>query len=332
MSIITIDQVEQLVVEATSFCNLHCPQCSRFNEDGFLFPPMDLEHLNINNFLNSVKPGIFPNLKTIKFEGEHGDVMMHPMAKELFEYCSTFASVLVVTNGSMRSPAWWSKLAEIKNLKIVFSIDGLHDTNHLYRINSNFDTIIKNAKSFIDNGGSADWKFIVFKHNQHQIDLAEKLSKQLGFKNFSINMSSRNFWGNKTVWPVKVDGKAMSHSIEISDLTTHSSNNNKTHINSKKLLDSVEYTPPQCKWAVNKQIYLNFKGHLLPCCMTSSTTWTNDMTSKLWMRLVGNIDDIDISKNSIEDIFKSNFYRSSLNDSFGNIKRVHHICVSNCST
>ena len=329
MSIITLDQVEQLVVESTSFCNLHCPQCGRFTEDGFLLPSLDLNHLDINIFLNSIKPNVFPNLKNIKFEGDHGDVMMHPHATELFEYCSTFTSVLAVTNGSMRSAKWWSELAKIKNLKIVFSIDGLSDTNHLYRINSDYNKIIKNAKAFIDNGGSADWKFIVFKHNQHQIDKAEELSKQLGFQNFITTVSSRNFWGDKTVWPVKIEGKEM-HDIELSDLITNNTNN-KTYINSKTILSSAEYVPPQCKWASNKQIYLNFKGHLLPCCMTSSTTWTNGMTSKLWMRLVGNIDDIDISKNTVENIFKSNFYQSALKDSFGNIKRAHHICVSNCS-
>lgn len=333
MSVITLDQVEHLVVEATSFCNLHCPQCNRFDTDGFLSSNLELKHLDADVFFNSIKSGVFPKLKIINFEGEHGDVMMHPRAKELFEHCSAFTSVQAVTNGSLRSAQWWADLAKIKNLKVVFSIDGLEDTNHLYRINSDYNTIITNAKSFINNGGYAEWKFIIFKHNQHQVDDAEKLSKQLGFKNFITLVSGRNFWHGTDVWPVKIEGK-FSHNLIMSDLTTNvliSSIKNKSHVNSLTLLNNKNYKTPLCLWGKNKDIYLNFKGHLLPCCMVSSNTWKNDMTSKLWMRLVGNIDDIDISKNTVEDIFKSNFYQSVLEESFTNPKRVHHACMSNCS-
>lgn len=328
MPVIKIDQVEELIVEATSFCNLHCPQCGRFDEDGFLAKGLTTEHLSTDAFTNAIISGAFPNLKVIRFEGDHGDVMMHPHAKELIEYSATIASVLVVTNGSIRSSQWWSDLAKIKNLKVIFSIDGLEDTNHLYRINSDYNKIINNACAFINNGGTAEWKFIVFKHNQHQIEQAQNHSIRLGFKSFNTVSTARNFWGNKTVWPVKVEGKNLGYDIEISDLT--SSTSYRSHISSKIILKSEKHIPPECSWAHSKQMFLNFKGHLLPCCMVSGKTWTGDMSSKLWMRILKNSDNIDIAKHTIEEILNGDFYRKDLKESLDNPKRVHHLCVSSC--
>ena len=39
-------------------------------------------------------------------------------------------------------------------------------------------------KSFIGAGGAAQWEYLVFKHNQHQVDDAKKLAIELGFKGF----------------------------------------------------------------------------------------------------------------------------------------------------
>ena len=57
--------------------------------------------------------------------------------------------------------------------KVIFAIDGLEDTNHLYRVNTNFNKIMENAKAFINAGGIARWDFIAFAHNEHQIEEAK---------------------------------------------------------------------------------------------------------------------------------------------------------------
>ena len=39
------------------------------------------------------------------------------------------------TNAGAKSVAWWEELADVINKKgaVIFSVDGLRDTNHLYR-------------------------------------------------------------------------------------------------------------------------------------------------------------------------------------------------------
>jgi MoaA/NifB/PqqE/SkfB family radical SAM enzyme len=327
MSLIEKDTVQSLTVEATSYCNLHCPQCNRFTEDGFLSEKLDLAHLQFETFCQAIKPGTFPNLKSITFEGDHGDVIMHPDAKKMFEYSSTIASVTAFTNGSIRNSQWWADLAKIKNLTVVFSIDGLKDTNYLYRINSDWDKIIENAQAFINNGGQAEWKFIIFKHNQHQIETAKKLSQDMGFTKFYAEPSSRNFFGTK-IWPVKVEGNFL-YNLEMADSAPNYSL--RTHVLTEKIYKNQEFVSPTCQVTTYKDLYLNFKGHLLPCCMTSMTTWMDDISSRLWVKLLGNIDDIDISKRTIDQILDSDFYRFKLENSFKDKKRVHHVCVANCA-
>ena len=99
------------------------------------------------------------------------------------------------TNGSARTQDWWRDLAKTIGTDgyVIFSIDGLEDTNYLYRKNTVWEKIIDNAKAFIDAGGIAHWEYIVFEHNQHQIEEARRLSEQMGFQKFQVKTSSRFF-------------------------------------------------------------------------------------------------------------------------------------------
>jgi hypothetical protein len=99
------------------------------------------------------------------------------------------------TNGGLRTTDWWIELASLIKDDIrsyvVFSIDGLEDTNHIYRKKVNWSKLIKNVKAYIGAGGNAQWDGLIFKHNQHQINHMRDLAQQLGFKAFRTKVSSR---------------------------------------------------------------------------------------------------------------------------------------------
>jgi hypothetical protein len=96
------------------------------------------------------------------------------------------------TNGGMRKPEFWEKMGKLFAKKyrdhwswqITFSIDGLADTNHLYRRNVEWGKLMENVKAYTGAGGRAEWDYLIFKHNEHQIDEAKLLSKELGFYSF----------------------------------------------------------------------------------------------------------------------------------------------------
>ena len=65
-------------------------------------------------------------------------------------------------------------MASLKRTLIIFGIDGLEDTNHIYRKNVKWKKLEENIKIYIKYGGTASWQFIVFEHNKHQENIAKQ--------------------------------------------------------------------------------------------------------------------------------------------------------------
>lgn len=191
------NELSQMHIELTNACNAACPMCVRFyNNSPLVRPDLEIGQITLEKFKKYFPPGIIKKCNLILFCGVHGDPCV---AKDMFEICqyidsvSNTTAVRVNTNGGMRKSEWWAKLGELfskhpwgtqSHWSVTFSIDGLEDTNHLYRRNVNWNLLIENVKSFINAGGTAVWDYLIFKHNEHQIDQAKQYSIDLGFKEF----------------------------------------------------------------------------------------------------------------------------------------------------
>jgi MoaA/NifB/PqqE/SkfB family radical SAM enzyme len=190
------EELCQLHIELTNACNAACPMCTRFHINSPLIrPDLEIDQITLEKFKKYFPPHIVKKCEVILFCGVHGDP---GMAKDLYEICcyidecSPMTTVRMNTNGGMRKPEFWTKLGELFGRKLrdhwswscTFSIDGLEDTNHLYRRNVEWDKLMANVQAFINAGGRAEWDYLIFKHNEHQIDEAKELSKKLGFYSF----------------------------------------------------------------------------------------------------------------------------------------------------
>lgn len=189
----------QMHIELTNNCNAACPMCVRFfNNSPHIRPDLEIGQITLDKFKQYFPPNVIKKCHLILFCGVHGDPCT---AKDMLEICeyihesSESTAVRVNTNGGMRRSDWWTKLGELfskhnvelpgkPHWEIVFSVDGLKDTNHLYRRNVDWDILINNIKAFIDAGGWAVWDYLIFKHNEHQIDEAKEISIQMKFKDF----------------------------------------------------------------------------------------------------------------------------------------------------
>jgi sulfatase maturation enzyme AslB (radical SAM superfamily) len=146
------------------------------------------------------------SLDRIDYCGNFGDPILHPdlikglrwlYAKEDYTKRQEIQTdrngllINIATNGGINSPHWWKDLAHALNTStsnrpgtVTFGIDGLEDTNDLYRRQVNWKRLIANVEAFIEAGGNATWQFIIFEHNKHQVKEAEELSKNMGFNKF----------------------------------------------------------------------------------------------------------------------------------------------------
>jgi organic radical activating enzyme len=185
---LSLSDIKWVHAEASSKCNAWCPACPR-NNHGFGLAEglveQDLDPVQFESVISSI-----PALQGVQFCGNLGDPMAAVCITELIDIAKKYAKKIQIhTNGSLRSIAWWKKLAQQLidvDHDVWFGIDGLAGVHEIYRQGTSFDKIINNATEFINNGGFASWQFIPYKHNDHQIKDCLRLSQQLKFKKFRL--------------------------------------------------------------------------------------------------------------------------------------------------
>jgi MoaA/NifB/PqqE/SkfB family radical SAM enzyme len=237
-------------IEPTSKCILECPLCDRtwFYKK---FKKRELHEINIDHLLKFFNGVPY----TVNFCGNNGDPIYHSKFHNLCaKLKKTGCKISIVTNGSKKSTAWWEKLGSILTTadQITFSLDGLEDTNKIYRINSDWESIMNGFNTIKKYGIKTIWKFIVFRHNQHQIEEAEKLSKELGFSKFRLEKSDR--WWEDDLMPDKE---------YVDDHYQHQKN-----AITKKTLNGI--MNPKClkNGIPTKNLYIDSAGDFYPCCWT----------------------------------------------------------------
>jgi len=190
----SLEDIRGVHLEVTTKCNARCPMCGR-NAFGVVRPALPLTELTLEDCKRIFPPAFLSQLTNISVCGVYGDPVLANDLLKIIRYIrhnNPNLEIEIYTNGGVHSAAWWKKLARvIGNGKVVFGIDGLEDTNYIHRRGTVFANIIRNAKAFIQAGGRAQWDFIVFRHNEHQVEQARKLSKKLGFEIFQVKRTSR---------------------------------------------------------------------------------------------------------------------------------------------
>ena len=186
---------EYLELELTTNCNAACPQCTRNFYGGPTWPRLPITSLSLDWLKEKLPEKFLKELTLIRLCGTFGDPCVHPDMIEIVKWFKsiTNAKIAISTNGGMRSTKWWAELATVLSGPdvVIFGIDGLEDTNHLYRRNVSWDRLMKNVQAFNSAGGKSEWQFIVFEHNQHQVKEAEQLSQKIGVTNFYIKKTVR---------------------------------------------------------------------------------------------------------------------------------------------
>ena len=279
-----ISEIKTLQIEVTSLCNLACPQCSRIFR-GKLNPLLPLSELVPEDYDNIFQGAILSQLEKVIFNGNNGD----PVASKYINYAvdkcmEGGVKVQLFTNGSLRDSSWWKDLGNQfskTNNSVVFSIDGLKDTNAIYRVNSNFDKIMDNVSSYINEGGKARWDFLVFKHNEHQVESAKAFAKKIGFTAFQEKYTARFVVcenDRKTVEKNSEDIFNRKGEI-IGQLKKSQSgkNNFKSVLKKYGSWESyIDATPIHCKYRNNmKAIYIDFEALVWPCCWLGAPVYSN---------------------------------------------------------
>jgi len=308
MSFITIDNLNVINVELTDFCNAACPQCSRWKWDGTLNEEkVNKNHTTLELVKNKIPVPVIKRLRYFYSVGTFGDPLMNPETTEIYEYIGSHnptCELEIHTNGGGRSKEFWQRLAQI-GVRVVFSIDGLEDTNHLYRRNVEWSKVMDNADAFIKAGGKADWKWLLFKHNEHQVEEARTLAKKMGFDSFHTSYSDR--WKEYN-WVTGEVRDITKFPVDDYFIEKPTEQEDKYYVPQSTKVSNVKFnnTSKINCWACTggkHEIYLRANGNVQPCCMLG------ELDIHESKELIKDYDSINLNKTSLEDILNGEYFR-----------------------
>ena len=313
----SFEDLQDIHLEVTNNCQASCPMCIRNYHGGIKNPLLKLTDWSVEDFKQILSAEVLKQVKGFYFCGNFGDPIINNDLIEMIDYAANInpnLNIRIHTNGSARTKSWWKKLAFAlpKEHKVIFAIDGLADTHSLYRIGTSFEKIIENAEAFIKAGGTAEWCFIKFKHNEHQVEEARKLAEELGFNLFTEKNTSR-FIGKPEFEVYDTDGNTIYTLEHPSDAIT--SYIPEDYV--KNYAQILKNTEIDCYVKKTKEIYIDAQRNVFPCCFLASAPY---VYSK----------DNDIVKDFRRDVYEQyRDLRKTLGDTNALNRSIRQILTSN---
>ena len=341
--------IKTIHLEVTQNCQASCPMCDRNQNGGALNPHINLSELTLDDCKRIFEPEFISQLKTMYMCGNLGDPIIARDTLEIFKYFREHNKDMWLsmnTNAGARDAAWWTELAKTfgRMGTVIFSVDGLEDTNHIYRQGVVWDNVYRSMKAFIAAGGRARWDFLIFEHNQHQVDEAEELSQTMGFEKFVAKKTGRFITqdsrkkeshravdrkGKETAELKKPDEKYVNSALKKQSLLEIKYGSMDTY---------YEQTPIRCKVKDEGSLFITAEGLALPCCWTAGRMykwWHKDpKQEQIWNFIdhAGGKDAINAKIHGLESVFETEIFdviESSWNENSYNTGRLK-VCAMKC--
>lgn len=313
--------IKTIHLEITQNCQASCPMCDRNQNGGALNPHINLDELTIDDVKNIFTPDFISQLSTMYMCGNLGDPIVARDTLEVFEYFRSNNSKMWLsmnTNAGARDENWWQELAKIYGRMgaVIFSVDGLQDTNHIYRQGVVWENVERSMRSFTGAGGRGRWDFLIFDHNQHQVEEAERLSKEWGFEKFIKKKTGRfvtaNVEAKDTHQAVNKKGAKTTELAKPKDKFQNTAVKKLPTILEKYgTMDSYyDVVPINCKVKNEGSLFITAEGLALPCCWTAGRMykwWHEDPKIEQIWNFIENKSVIN-AKNGLQKVFKSNVF------------------------
>lgn len=328
-------------LELTSKCNAACPHCPRFIRGTPVRDPnLNLWEMGIDKVKSWYSNEIIQKIGSMNICGNFGDPAVCKDMVEIVEYFHTTnpnIDIEIRTNGGPRNVQFWKKLGKLsknsnEKIKTIFSIDGLEDTNHLYRRNVKWELLERNVTSYINAGGYAQQEFLIFDHNDHQIEEARinahnwkikdiAFKQPIGFENFETKKSN----------PIAVYTKKGDLDYLIKPSDTFKNSEFPFHDNSENILEKRELFNNSCIVDAQKldyskyiesesakidckavhdnghiEVYFNSNGDVRPCCHIGVEIDRNfhEPVGRQLKQILGHDSLYNLNTNSLENILE----------------------------
>ena len=237
---------ESISIEPTNICNLNCPECptgtnSLSREIG------EIDNKLFKQIINDGKKYLYSLI--LYFQGEPF------LNKDIFEQIKHAKQnklyTITSTNGHYLDKQTSSNIINSGLDRLLISLDGTNqETYEKYRVGGDFNKVVDGIKTLVETKNNTNSKypyiilqFLIFKHNQHQVDEIKLLGKQLGVDKVEIKTAQITNNSN--------------FNTSINKYSRYSSNNNNLELKSN--------LPNRCKrmWS---SVVITIDGNISPCC------------------------------------------------------------------
>lgn len=338
--------IKKIQLEVSNYCNAACPQCPRNLFGGNTIPTLPLKKWSLNEFKKIFTVDLLNRLEEVYFCGTYGDPMTNSQILSMCKFLKDGNSNIKIgihTNGGIGKKQTYIDLVQYVDF-IAFGIDGLEDTNHIYRRHVNWDRLMKNVTAYIGAGGRAIWDFIVFAHNEHQTESARLLSKQLGFENFIIKNTGRFLTRNHTFKDTLI---VLNRNNQIDYSITLPKNSNFVNENYENLKlvekkysslsDYAKTTKIYCNSLRIQEIYIGADGFVFPCGWLHDRLYGPDIDShvdhlaiKKLIQQAGGWKNINIFHSTLQEIVNGSWFQE-IEQSWSNQNRLER-CGMMCGS
>lgn len=272
--------------EVSGKCMLKCPRCPR--NDTAPVPWINKE-LDLNFFKTVLSPELLKNtVKRITMCGDVGDPIYASQYLDIIDYIKTHNDrihVYTITNGSHRKPTWWQDFAKVSNEydTVNFSIDGYDDaSNNLYRVGSNWESIIEGMRIMAASPAFVYWATIVFSFNQDQLSSIQQTAQSMGCDGLQLTYSTKfgskygsAYGGADDLLEPRAEFISRSHRYEryFTNLSGRQQlNQDYLEFNRQKFIEIKskhnQFVTPMCSIG-NRGVYVSADGVLHPCSWVS---------------------------------------------------------------
>lgn len=301
--------IKTLILELSNRCQAACPFCSRLQKtrryEGHSISLQDFRRL---------PQAMLAGLRQLSMGGNFGDLCANPETPDIARYVRELnpgALICGDTNGSLQDADWWRRLGQATGERgfMVFALDGLADTHHIHRKNTDFHQSLSNARAFAEGGGKAVWKFIVFEHNEHQLDEALETARTNGFAKFYAIPS--RFYNDEMHPPGGVDVTLRNDLLE----------------QSRREAQQQGITA-QCKPFHRGSVYVGADGTVMPCCFAHVQYYTGYRPEFEFMtRLMDkHAEHINFKTTDFMDIVNGPFFTEAYT-----LSRHNPFCLTKCN-
>jgi len=285
-------------IEPTTSCNLRCPECP----SGLRSFTRDTGMLN-ENFFKETIDSLYKDLLYLIFYFQ-GEPYLNPQFLEMVNYASQKGIYTATsTNAHYLTDEMAKKTVESGLDRLIISIDGTtQEVYESYRVGGKLDKVLQGAQNMVkwkkelkSNTPHLIFQFLVVKPNEHQIEDAKKLTKELGVDEIRFKTAQ--------LYDYELGNDLMP---TIDEYSRYKKNKDGSYSIKNKLLNHC--------WKLWHSCVITWDGKVVPCCFdkdaqhqlgdlqknTFSNLWQSEPYQNFRRSLLKSRSEIDICKNCSE--------------------------------